>query len=228
VNYDRLSKENFYAKLEKKFADANASLKALTPPAEVTESQKELYVSARNKSEKTKLSKVCEYTYNNIKVIRKPAEPEYTLPYSLDMFFEAKNPKELLYLDAMTKTIEDTLVRLYILDSAPVVSFFDIKVTSADTYSISVSLKIDKQSDNIPYTGFKFIAESGQTEAITYKITEKTIRDSIEDSPNFSKGNQKDEENDKPGDIISNENKLLNIKYWRTNYTKLILYPKLN
>ena len=63
--------------------------------------------------------------------------------------------------------------------------------------------------------------------AITYKITEKSIRDSIENDSNFSKGNQKDEENDTIGDIFSNENKLLNIKYWRTNYTKLILYPKL-
>jgi hypothetical protein len=228
VNYDRLSKENFYAKLEKKFADANASLKALTPPAEVTESQKELYVSARNKSDRTKLSKVCEYTYNNIKVIRTRAEPEYTLPYSLDMFFEAKNPKELLYLDAMNKTIEDTLVRLYILDSAPVVSFFDVKVNSGETYSIAVSLKIDKQSGKIPYTGFKFIAESGQTAANTYTINEKSIKDSIENSSNFSKGDQKIEDKDITGVITSYENKLLNIKYWWTNYTKLILYPKLN
>ena len=227
VNYDRLEKNKFYDKLNKKYADANISLKSLRPI--VTEEQKELYVSARNKLTGPKLNKVCEYTYNNIRIYRTPAEPEYTLPYSLDMFFEAKNPKELLYLDAMNKTIEDTLVRLYILDSAPVVSFFDVKVNSGETYSIAVSLKIDKQSDKIPYTGFKFIAESGQTEAITYKITEKTIRDSIEDSPNFSKGNQKDEENDtiSDGDIISNENKLLNIKYWRANYTKLILYPKL-
>jgi hypothetical protein len=224
-NFERLNKNKFYAELNKKYADANISLKSLRPI--VTEEQKELYVSARNKLTGPKLNKVCEYTYNNIRIYRTPAEPEYTLPYSLDMFFEAKNPKELLYLDAMNKTIEDTLVRLYILDSAPVVSFFDVKVNSGETYSIAVSLKIDKQSDKIPYTGFKFIAESGQTEAITYKITEKTIRDSIEDSPNFSKGNQKDEENDTIGDIISNENKLLNIKYWRTNYTKLILYPKL-
>ena len=170
---------------------------------------------------------MCEYTYNNIKIVRTPAEPEYTLPYYLDMFFEAKNPKELLYLDAMNKTIEDTLVRLYILDSAPVISFFDVKVNSGDTYTIAVSLKIDRNPNKIPYTGFKFIAESGQTEAITYKITEKTIRDSIENSSNFSKGNQKIEENDIIGGIVSNENKLLNIKYWWTNYTKLILHPKL-
>ena len=224
-NFDRLEKNKFYAELNKKYADANISLKSLRPI--VTEEQKELYVSARNKSTAPKLNKVCEYTYNNIKIVRTPAEPEYTLPYYLDMFFEAKNPKELLYLDAMNKTIEDTLVRLYILDSAPFVSFFDVKVNSGGTYSIAVSLKIDKQSGDIPYTGFKFIAESGQTEAITYKITEKSIRDSIENDSNFSKGNQKDEENDTIGDIFSNENKLLNIKYWRTNYTKLILYPKL-
>jgi len=127
----------------------------------------------------------------------------------------------------MNKTIEDTLVRLYILDSAPFVSFFDIKVNSGETYSIAVSLKIDKQPNNIPYTGFKFVAESGQTEAITYKITEKTINDSIENDSNFSKGNQKKEEDDIIGFISSNENKLLNIKYWGANYTKLILYPKL-
>ena len=224
-NFDRLDKNKFYAELNKKYADANISLKSLRPI--VTEEQKELYVSARNKSTAPKLNKVCEYTYNNIKIVRTPAEPEYTLPYYLDMFFEAKNPKELLYLDAMNKTIEDTLVRLYILDSAPFVSFFDVKVNSGGTYSIAVSLKIDKQPVDIPYTGFKFIAESGQTEAITYKITEKTIRDSIENDSNFSKGNQKDEDNDTIGDVISNENKLLNIKYWGTNYTKLILYPKL-
>ena len=224
-NFERLQKNKFYDELNKKYADANISLKSLRPI--VTEEQKELYVSARNKLTVPKLNKVCEYTYNNIKIVRTPAEPEYTLPYNLDMFFEAKNPKELLYLDAMNKTIEDTLVRLYILDSAPFVSSFSVNVKSADTYTIAVSLKIDKQSGDIPYTGFKFIAESGQTEAITYKITEKTIRDSIENDSNFSKGNQKDEENDTIGDIFSNENKLLNIKYWRTNYTKLILYPKL-
>ena len=230
VNYERLSKENFYAKLDKKFADANASLKALTPPAEVTESQKELYVSARNKSEKTKLSKVCEYTYNNIKVIRTPAEPEYTLPYSLDMFFEAKNPKELLYLDAMTKTIEDTLVRLYILDSAPkvVVSSFDIKVKSADTYSISVSLKIDKGSNNLPFTGFKFLAESGGTVVDKFFITNNMFESLIKSNPNYSSNNEKKEDNDTIGDIISYEDNLLNIKYIGANYTKLILYPKLN
>ena len=226
-NFDRLYKNKFYAKLDKKFADANASLKALTPPAKLTEDQKELYVSARNKSEGAKLNRVCEYTYNNIKIVRTPAEPEYTLPYYLDMFFEAKNPKELLYLDAMNKTIEDTLVRLYILDSAPVISFFDVKVNSGDTYTIAVSLKIDRNPNKIPYTGFKFIAESGQTEANIYKITEKSIIDSIENSSNFSKGNQKIEENDIIGVIVSNENKLLNVKYWWTNYTKLILYPKL-
>jgi hypothetical protein len=230
VNYERLSKENFYAKLDKKFADANASLKALTPPAEVTESQKELYVSARNKSEKTKLSKVCEYTYNNIKVIRTPAEPEYTFPYSLDMFFEAKNPKELLYLDAMTKTIEDTLVRLYILDSAPkvVVSSFDIKVKSADTYSISVSLKIDKESNNLPFTGFKFLAESGGTLVDKFFITNNMFESLIKSNPNYSSNNEKQEDNDTIGDIISYEDNLLNIKYIGANYTKLILYPKLN
>ena len=100
TNVKRLQDNKFYAKLDKKFADANTSLKALTPLANLTEEQKELYVSARNKSEGTKLSKVCEYTYNNIKIVRTPAEPEYTLPYNLDMFFEAKNPKELLYLDS--------------------------------------------------------------------------------------------------------------------------------
>jgi hypothetical protein len=227
-NFDRLEKNKFYDKLNKKYADANISLKSLRPI--VTESQKELYVSARNKSDRTKLSKVCEYTYNNIKVIRTPAEPEYTFPYKLDMFFEAKNPKELLYLDAMNKTIEDTLVRLYILDSAPKVvgSSFDIKVKSADTYTIYVSLKIDKGSNNLPFTGFKFLAESGQTAANTYTINEKSIKDSIENSSNFSKGNQKIEDNDTIGDIISYEDNLLNIKYIGANYTKLILYPKLN
>jgi hypothetical protein len=225
-----LSKENFYAKLDKKFADANASLKALTPPAEVTESQKELYVSARNKSDRTKLNKVCEYTYNNIKVIRTPAEPEYTFPYKLDMFFEAKNPKELLYLDAMTKTIEDTLVRLYILDSAPKVvgSSFDIKVKSADTYSISVSLKIDKEINNIPYTGFKFLAESGGTIVDKFFITNNMFESLIKTNPNYSSNNEKQEDNDTIGDIISHEDNLLNIKYIGANYTKLILYPKLN
>jgi len=229
VNYDRLSKENFYAKLEKKFADANASLKALTPPAEVTESQKELYVSARNKSDRTKLNKVCEYTYNNIKVIRTPAEPEYTFPYKLDMFFEAKNPKELLYLDAMTKTIEDTLVRLYILDSAPKVvgSSFDIKVKPADTYSISVSLKIDKEINNLPFTGFKFLAESGGTIVDKFFITNNMFESLIKTNPNYSSNNEKQEDNDTIGDIISHEDNLLNIKYIGANYTKLILYPKL-
>jgi hypothetical protein len=227
-NFDRLEKNKFYDKLNKKYADANISLKSLRPI--VTEEQKELYVSARNKLTGPKLNKVCEYTYNNIRIYRTPAEPEYTLPYSLDMFFEAKNPKELLYLDAMNKTIEDTLVRLYILNSAPKVvgSSFDIKVKSADTYTIYVSLKIDKGSNNLPFTGFKFLAESGQTAANTYTINEKSIKDSIENSSNFSKGNQKIEDNDTIGDIISHKDNLLNIKYIGANYTKLILYPKLN
>jgi hypothetical protein len=227
-NFDRLEKNKFYDKLNKKYADANISLKSLRPI--VTESQKELYVSARNKSDRTKLSKVCEYTYNNIKVIRTPAEPEYTFPYNLDMFFEAKNPKELLYLDAMNKTIEDTLVRLYILDSAPKVvgSSFDIKVKSADTYSIAVSLKIDKEIKNIPYTGFKFLAESGGTIVDKFFITNNMFESLIKTNPNYSSNNEKKEDNDTIGDIISHEDNLLNIKYIGANYTKLILYPKLN
>jgi hypothetical protein len=56
-NFERLDKNKFYAKLDKKFAEANISLKSLTPPAQVTEEQKELYVSARNKSEASKLKK---------------------------------------------------------------------------------------------------------------------------------------------------------------------------
>jgi hypothetical protein len=91
-----------------------------------------------------------------------------------------------------------------------------------------VSIKIDKGSNNLPFTGFKFLAESGQTAANTYTINEKSIKDSIENSSNFSKGNQKIEDNDTFGDIISYEDNLLNIKYIGANYTKLILYPKLN
>lgn len=227
LNVKRLQDNKFYAKLEKKFADANTSLKSLTPPAKLTEEQKELYVSARNKSEGSKLGKVCEYTYNNIAVTRDPIEPTYDFPYTLVMSFEAKNPKELLFLDEMNKTIEDTLVKLYILKGAPVVSSLNITIMPTPTYVITVTVKINKESDNVPYTGFKFIAESGQTGTNIYKITEKSIRDSIENSSNFSKGNQKKEEDDIIGDVFPNENKLLNIKYWWTNYTKLILYPKL-
>ena len=171
---------------------------------------------------------MCEYTYNNIKVIRTPAEPEYTFPYKLDMFFEAKNPKELLYLDAMNKTIEDTLVRLYILEGAPVVSSFDIKVNSGNTYTIAVSLKIDKQSNNLPFTGFKFTAESGGTVVDKFFITNNMFESLIKTNPNYSSNNEKQEDNDTIGDIISYEDNLLNIKYIGANYTKLILYPKLN
>ena len=224
-NFERLQKNKFYDELNKKYADANISLKSLRPI--VTEEQKELYVSARNKLTGPKLNKVCEYTYNNIRIYRTPAEPEYTLPYYLDMFFEAKNPKELLYLDAMNKTIEDTLVRLYILDSAPFISFFDVKVNSGATYSIAVSLKIDKQPNNIPYTGFKFGAESGDTATSGFVVTNDMFIGSITSNPNFSKGNQKKEEDDIIGDIISHKDNLLNINYIAVNYTKLILYPKL-
>jgi len=225
-NFERLQKNKFYAELNKKYADANISLKSLRPI--VTDEQKELYVSARNKLTGPKLNKVCEYTYNNIRIYRTPAEPEYTLPYNLDMFFEAKNPKELLYLDAMNKTIEDTLVRLYILDSAPFVSSFSVNVKSADTYTIAVSLKIDKQSGDIPYTGFKFIAESGDTATNGFLVTNAMFTGLITNNPNFSFGNQDIEDDDKIGNIISHIDNLVNIKYIAANYTKLILYPKLN
>ena len=229
TNVKRLQDNKFYAKLDKKFAEANASLKALTPPAKLTEGQKELYVSARNKLTGPKLNKVCEYTYNNIKIVRDPAEPEYTLPYNLGMFFEAKDPKELLYLDAMNKTIEDTLVRLYILDSAPSISSFDVKVNSGDTFTINVNVVIDKSSNGIPFTGFKFIAESGDT--IGNKIgiaANKFFELLIMSDPNYSTGNEKEEDNDIIGKKFFYGNNLLNINFGGVNYTKLILYPKLN
>ena len=130
----------------------------------------------------------------------------------------------------MTKTIEDTLVRLYILDSAPkvVASSFDVKVKSADTYTIAVSLKIDKEINNIPYTGFKFLAESGGTIVDKFFITNNMFESLIKTNPNYSSNNEKQEDNDTIGDIISHEDNLLNIKYIGANYTKLILYPKLN
>ena len=50
----------------------------------------------------------------------------------------------------------------------------------------------------------------------------------ITNNPNFSFGNQDIEDDDKIGNIISHIDNLVNIKYIAANYTKLILYPKLN
>jgi hypothetical protein len=171
---------------------------------------------------------VCEYTYNNIKTTRTPREPSYTLPYYLDLFFETKNPKELLFLDNMNKTIEETLIKLYVLDGAPVISDFKVNVKSAETYTILVNIKIDKESNKVPYTGIKFIAESATTSDNKYKLTEDDIKLKIKSDSNFIKNDENSNNNDIIGDVFSIDVPLLKIKYWRVNYTKLILYPKLN
>lgn len=222
-NFERLDKNKFYAKLDKKFAEANISLKSLTPPAQVTEEQKELYVSARNKSEASKLKKVCEYTYNNIRVQRNPLEPIYEInpTYNLSLFFETKNPKELLFLDQTNKVIEDTLIKLYAFGYPPKVSKFDLKVLSAQTYTITIDIEITNEPNNNPYVGFQLVAESGNT------FTNTIIENKIKSNVNFSQGNQNTNENDVINPVIKIPIQILGINYWWVNYTKLILYPKI-
>lgn len=225
---EKLKKNKFYAKLEKKLESAYVSLRALSPPEDFKKNQEANYVDAKNNANLVKLNKVCEYTYNNIKTTRIPREPSYTLPYYLDLFFETKNPKELLFLDNMNKTIEETLIKLYVLDGAPIISDFKVNVKSGETYSILVNIKIDKESNNVPYTGIKFIAESATTTDNKYKLTPNDIELKIKSDSNFIKNDEDPKNNDIIGEIFSIDVPLLKIKYWRVNYTKLILYPKLN
>ena len=222
---NNLKTNGFYNKLNKKYTEAQQSLRALKGAVELTEKQKEELIDP---FDLVKLSSPCEYTYNNIKVNRIPAEPEYAFPYNLNMFFETKNLKELLYLESINKTIEDTLVSLYILEGAPIVSSFDVKVKSGATLSINVNVNIVKEPNNIPYTGFKFVAESGDTATNGFLVTNAMFTGLITNNPNFSFGNQDIEDDDKIGNIISHIDNLVNIKYIAANYTKLILYPKLN
>jgi len=207
-------------KLNKKYAEALTSLRGLKSQEELTEKQKEELIDP---IDLIKLSKPCEYTYNNIKIERTPEEPLYEInpTYNLKLFFETTNPKELLYLDQTNKVIEDTLIKLYAFGYPPKVSNFDLKVVSAQTYTITIDIEITEESNKNPFVGFQVVSESGNT------ITNTVIENKIKANPNFSQGNQNPNENDTIGPINKIPIQILGINYWWVNYTKLILYPKI-
>lgn len=218
--FKRLNSQGYYTKLEKKYKDALNSLRGLKPQVNLTETQKEELIDA---FDLVKLSKPCEYTYNNIKIVRIPKEPIYEInpKYYLNLFFETTNPKELLFLDQTNKVIEDTLIKLYAFGYPPKVSKFDLKVVSAQTYTITIDIEITKESNNNPYVGFQVISESGNT------FTNTIIENKIKSNANFSQGNQNINENDVISPITKIPIPILGINYWWVNYTKLILYPKI-
>jgi len=219
ANYDRLEKNGFFDKLNKKYKKAQESLRALVAPAQFSETQKEGYIDSRNKSELVKLSKFCDYTFNNIKIDRQPNEPIYSYPYNLKLYFETTNANELLYLENINKTIEDTLIKLYAIVAAPKVTNFDIKVTSGEKFSILFDITINKDPNDIPFVGFKVISESGST------LTEDIVKNLVVNSNNFSKGNQNSANDDKIDSVKKITIPSLNIRYYSVFYTKLILYP---
>jgi hypothetical protein len=222
--YSKLKSEG---NITKKLEGAVKLLKQLTPSEKFDEKQKEAYVDIINNAGTNKLLKYCDYVYNNIKITKKPLEPIFTFPYSLELFYESETPNELLYVDDMNKEIEKTLLKLYTFSGPPKVSKFEVKVISGTTNSISVKVDIVEAPDNIPYVGFKFIAESGSTANITYNIKDVDIIKSISENPNFSKNNPSNINNDIIGDVIKFNSANFNINYWGVNYSKLILYPKL-
>ena len=217
---NKLKTNGFYDKLIKKYVEAQQSLRALKQDIELTEKQKQELIDP---IDLIKLSKPCEYTYNNIKIERTPKEPIYEInqTYNLKLSFETTNPKELLFLDQTNKVIEDTLIKLYAFGYPPKVSNFDLKVVSAQTYTITINIDITNEPNKNPYVGFQIISESGST------FTNTIIENKIKSNPNFSQGNQNINENDVISPITKIPIQILGINYWWVNYTKLILYPKI-
>jgi hypothetical protein len=124
-------------------------------------------------------------------------------------------------LDQTNKVIEDTLIKLYAFGYPPKVSKFDLKVLSAQTYTITIDIEITNEPNNNPYVGFQLVAESGNT------FTNTIIENKIKSNVNFSQGNQNTNENDVINPVIKIPIQILGINYWWVNYTKLILYPKI-